>query len=86
MSGAVRAADFDPVATARHIRVLAAEIPGPYAPVDPADPDTILRDRGVVVDWAAVQERVGGYQPELYAIARRQILEGLAPRRRRVRP
>ena len=38
-----------------------------------ADPDELLRERGVEVDWAAAQERVGGYQPELYALVLRQL-------------
>jgi hypothetical protein len=84
LDAAMEAADFDPTVTAGRIRVLAAEIPG--LPIDPIDPDAIMRRRGAVVDWAAVQERVGGYQPERYAIALRQILEGLAPRRRRTLP
>ena len=38
-----------------------------------ADPDELLHERGVVVDWAAVQERVGGYDPALYALVMKAL-------------
>jgi hypothetical protein len=61
-------------------RDMARDLDPLFEVADPnIDPDVALRQRGVTVDWAAAQERVGGYQPELYAIALQAIIDAQTP-------